>query len=129
MGKLGVAVRIVGGEDESIRADEIDHVLYPSFVRFHRNKNLTLKVLTGRHRQILGPDIAFTLPAFVESPKQPGKPSAVGFQKGHAKFWMARQDAPGKQADQSQHLLHGLSNRSPEHKIGLKIVANLSCGG
>ena len=34
MGKLGVAVRIVGGEDESIRADEIDHVLYPSFVRF-----------------------------------------------------------------------------------------------
>src|SRR5215472_3150482 len=52
LGVLGVAVGIVGGGDEVVVAEGIDHVAHELLVAFHRAEALTAEVVRGRHGEV-----------------------------------------------------------------------------
>src|SRR5688572_32832944 len=95
MWKFGISMRVIRREYQPIGADVIDYVLDAILVGLHRYEALSLEVLARFHGQVLRPDIAFLLPAFIQPPQQPRQPRAIRFQKRGPQLGMARQNSAG----------------------------------
>src|SRR4030095_4478209 len=60
-GKLRVAVREIGREDDPVVADRVDDVFHRLLVALDRHEALPLEVLAGRHRQLFCGDLPWPL--------------------------------------------------------------------
>src|SRR5438477_481369 len=57
--------------------------------------------------------------------RQPQRPGAVGFEKGHLEPRMALADAARNKAAQPEHLGHRLGIDAPQPEVGVELLANL----
>src|SRR5215475_11944186 len=103
--ELRISVRKIGGEDDAIVADRVDDVLHRLLVALDRHEALALEVLAGRHRELLGVDVAEPLPVLVHAPEQERHPAAVAFQERHPQPRMTREDAARAEGAGGQHHL------------------------
>src|SRR5215813_9554488 len=82
---LGVAVRVVGGGDEVVVAEGVDHVAHELLVALHRAETLPAEVFGGRHGEVghLAERLA-PLVVLVHAVEPEGQPAALRLQEGEA---------------------------------------------
>ena len=68
---FGIAVRIIGGEDEMVTAHFFYRMARRRLIGLDRDKALALEIFTRRHLEIRHEDIALALVAFIQAPEQP----------------------------------------------------------
>src|SRR5262249_60932640 len=112
-GKIGVAVRIVGGEDQVIVADQLADVADIGFVALTADHALALEILAGLHSQERRVMLAKLLPVAVRSLQPRGGPAAGSFSKSNFQLGKKPQHAPDDQYHPCEHL-----SRDPGADIG-----------
>src|SRR4029434_419392 len=124
-GKLRVAVREIGREDDPVVADRVDDVLHPLLVALGRPAALALEVLARCHRELLGVDVAQPLPVLVHAPEQERHPAAVALEEGHAQPGMPLEDAAGAERADREHLLDRMGVDVLQHRVRAELLADL----
>src|SRR5881409_3299403 len=126
---LGVAVRVVGGEDYVVR-ERLRRVDAGLLVALDRDPALALEVLARRAREVRRLDGATPLDVLVHPPEEPGRPAAVALEEGDAEAGVALEDAAHAYADARLHHLervaHHVTHDPPvESLAGLLDVRHL----
>src|SRR4029450_8058914 len=125
-GKLRVAVREIGREDDPVVADRVDDVLHRLLVALDRHEALPLEVLARCHRELLGVDVAQPLPVLVHAPEQERHPAAVALEERDTQLGMALEDAARAEGAGGQHHLDRVRVDVLEHRVAAKLLADLA---
>src|SRR2546422_9506628 len=106
---LGVAVRVVGGEDDVVR-ERLRRVAAGLLVALDRRPARALEVLARRAREVRRLDGATPLDVLVHPPEEPGRPAAVALEEGDAEAGVALEDAAHAHADARLHHLERVAH-------------------